>query len=99
MQYYIGMPLQKSFACDFSLTIPNNDINSNMNSTEIKPEVLRTYLATKINNEMKIAAAIAIASCVEPTKDNIVPYTLDKNVVVKVAEAVAKMAKETGDCR
>ena len=48
---------------------------------------------------MKIAAANAIASCVEPTKDNLLPYTLDKNVVSKVSEAVAKAAKETGVCR
>ena len=51
--------------------------------------------ATKINNEMKIAAAHAIANCVKPTKDNILPYTLDKGVVPKVAEAVRKAAIET----
>ena len=48
---------------------------------------------------MKVAAAEAIASCVEPTKDNIMPYTLDKNVVVKVSEAVARVARQTGVCR
>ena len=52
--------------------------------------------AVKINNEMKIAAANALASCVEPTKDKILPSTLDKNVVIKVAEAVRKIAIETG---
>ena len=55
--------------------------------------------AVKINNEMKIAAANALAGCVQPTKDNLLPYTLDKNVVKRVAEAVAKTAKETGVCR
>ena len=79
-----------------------NDFKNQINNSLAFPGVFRGALdakATKINNEMKIAAAEAIASCVEPTKDNILPYTLDKNVVTKVAEAVAKMAKETGVCR
>ena len=79
-----------------------SDFKNQINNSLAFPGVFRGALdakATKINNEMKIAAAEAIASCVEPTKDNILPYTLDKNVVAKVAEAVAKMAKETGVCR
>jgi len=79
-----------------------SDFKNQINNSLAFPGVFRGALdakATKINNEMKIAAAEAIASCVEPTKDNIMPYTLDKNVVTKVAEAVAKMAKETGVCR
>ena len=79
-----------------------SDFKNQINNSLAFPGVFRGALdakATKINNEMKIAAAEAIASCVEPTKDNILPYTLDKNVVTKVAEAVAKMAKETGVCR
>ena len=66
------------------------------------PGVFRGALdakAVRINNEMKIAAAAAIAGCVRPTKDNILPYTLDKNVVNKVAEAVKKTAIETGVVR
>jgi len=79
-----------------------SDFKNQINNSLAFPGVFRGALdakATKINNEMKIAAAEAIASCVEPTKDNILPHTLDKNVVTKVAEAVAKMAKETGVCR
>ena len=79
-----------------------SDFKNQINNSLAFPGVFRGALdakATKINNEMKIAAAVAIASCVEPTKDNILPYTLDKNVVTKVAAAVAKMAKETGVCR
>ena len=79
-----------------------SDFKNQINNSLAFPGVFRGALdakATKINNEMKIAAAEAIASCVEPTKDNILPYTLDKNVVSKVAEAVSKMAKETGVCR
>jgi malate dehydrogenase (oxaloacetate-decarboxylating) len=79
-----------------------SDFPNQINNSLAFPGVFRGALdakATKINNEMKIAAAEAIASCVEPTKDNIMPHTLDKNVVVKVAEAVKKTAIETGVCR
>ena len=56
-------------------------------------------LASCINNEMKLAAAYAIAGCVAPIKDRILPYTLDRNVVPKVADAVKKAAVETGAVR
>jgi malate dehydrogenase (oxaloacetate-decarboxylating) len=79
-----------------------SDFPNQINNSLAFPGVFRGALdskAVKINNEMKIAAATAIASCVNPAKDNILPYTLDNNVVPKVAEAVAKVAKETGVCR
>ena len=79
-----------------------SDFPNQINNSLGFPGVFRGALdakATKINNEMKIAAANALAGCVEPTKDNILPYTLDKGVVPKVAAAVAKAAKETGVCR
>jgi malate dehydrogenase (oxaloacetate-decarboxylating) len=79
-----------------------SDFPNQINNSLGFPGIFRGVLdakATKINNEMKIAAANALASCVEPTKDRILPYTLDKSVVPKVAEAVAKIAKETGVCR
>ena len=41
---------------------------------------------------MKVAAAKAIAACVVPTEDNILPHTLDKKVHEAVAEAVKKAA-------
>ena len=79
-----------------------SDFPNQINNSLAFPGVFRGALdakATKINDEMKIAAANAIASCVEPTKNNLLPYTLDKSVVPKVAKAVAKIAKETGVCR
>ncbi len=79
-----------------------SDFPNQINNSLGFPGIFRGALdakALKINNEMKIAAANALASCVEPTKDNILPYTLDKSVVHKVAAAVAKAAKETGVCR
>jgi len=79
-----------------------SDFPNQINNSVAFPGVFRGALdakATVINNEMKLAAASAIASCVEPKKDNILPYTLDKQVSVKVAEAVKKAAIETGVCR
>lgn len=79
-----------------------SDFQNQINNSLAFPGVFRGTFdakATKINNEMKIAAAHAIASCVKPTKDKILPYTLDKIVVPKVAEAVRKAAIETGVVR
>lgn len=79
-----------------------SDFPNQINNSLVFPGIFRGALdakATKINNEMKIAAAKAIASFIEPTKDNILPHTLDKKVVLKVAEAVKKAAIETNVCR
>ena len=79
-----------------------SDFPNQINNSLAFPGVFRGALdakATMINNEMKIAAAHALANCINPTKDNILPYTLDKNVVPKVAEAVRKAAIETGVVR
>ncbi|MBI2652472.1 NADP-dependent malic enzyme [Candidatus Woesearchaeota archaeon] len=79
-----------------------SDFPNQINNSLSFPGVFRGALdakATKINNEMKIAAAHALANCIVPTKDNILPYTLDKQVVPKVAEAVKKAAIETGVIR
>tara|TARA_Y100000310_G_scaffold344724_2_gene459062 strand:+ start:4789 stop:5970 length:1182 start_codon:yes stop_codon:yes gene_type:complete len=79
-----------------------SDFPNQINNSLAFPGVFRGALdakATKINDEMKVAAANAIANCIEPTADNILPYTLDKKVASKVAEAVAKTAIETGVVR
>lgn len=79
-----------------------SDFPNQINNSLAFPGVFRGALdakAVKINNEMKIAAAHALADCVEPTKDNILPYTLDKQVVPKIAEAVKKAAIEIGVVR
>ncbi|MBI3034920.1 NADP-dependent malic enzyme [Candidatus Woesearchaeota archaeon] len=79
-----------------------SDFPNQINNSLAFPGVFRGALdskATTINYEMKIAAAHALANCIIPTKDNILPYTLDRNVVPKVAEAVRKAAIETGVVR
>ena len=52
-----------------------------------------------INNEMKIAAAYAIASMIpaeQLSDENIVPSALDRTVADAVAKAVMKAAKDSG---
>ena len=55
-----------------------------------------------INDEMKIAAAHAIAAIVTDTElnaDYIMPKGMDFRVAPKVAAAVAKVAMESGEAR
>lgn len=55
--------------------------------------------ATRITDEMKIAAAHAIADYQKPSADNILPNILDKGVTIAVAKAVAEAAKMCGCSR
>ncbi len=56
--------------------------------------------ATRITAEMKLAASLALASCVEqPDAGKIVPSVFDKNVVKRVAKAVKKAAIKAGVVR
>lgn len=58
--------------------------------------------ATDITDEMKIAAAHAIAETIDSrslTPDYIVPSVFDKNVVQRVSEAVSEVAVEQGIAR
>ena len=79
-----------------------SDFPNQVNNSLGFPGVFRGALdanALKINNEMKIAAAHALAGCVVPKKDKILPYTLENHIVPKVAEAVRKAAVESGVVR
>jgi malate dehydrogenase (oxaloacetate-decarboxylating) len=77
-----------------------SDYPNQINNSLAFPGVFRGALDSRarlINNEMKIAAAEAIAFYIKnPTKDNILPSTLDKGVAKTVAEAVKKAAIESG---
>ncbi len=56
--------------------------------------------ATRISSGMKIAAAYALAECVEsPTADNILPNPLDKSIPRKIADAVKAAAIHEGISR
>ncbi len=76
-----------------------SDLPNQVNNVLGFPGVFRGAMdarAPRITLSMKLAAALAIASCVEnPTRDLIIPASLDKKVAQRVAEAVyaAAMAK------
>ncbi len=82
-----------------------SDFPNQINNVLAFPGIFRGALDVRakcINHEMKKAAALAIANCVKPEElnaDYIIPSALDKTVAKKVAEAVAKAARETGVAR
>lgn len=82
-----------------------SDFPNQINNVLVFPGIFRGALdcrAKDINDEMKIAAAKAIADYIpesELTAENIIPSALDKNVSKAVAEAVIKAAKDSGAAR
>ncbi|MDE6148537.1 MAG: NADP-dependent malic enzyme [Ruminococcus sp.] len=82
-----------------------SDFPNQINNVLVFPGIFRGALdcrAKDINDEMKIAAAKAIADYIpesELTADNIIPSALDKNVSSAVAKAVIKAAKDSGVAR
>lgn len=82
-----------------------SDYPNQINNVLAFPGVFRGALdvrASDINEEMKIAAALAIASLVgenDLKSDYIIPSPFDKRVAAAVAAAVAKAAVETGVSR
>jgi malate dehydrogenase (oxaloacetate-decarboxylating) len=75
-----------------------SDLPNQVNNVLAFPGIFRGALsakATSITPAMKLAAAHAIADCiVKPTKDVVIPSTLDMTVADKVAKAVSKAWKE-----
>ena len=78
-----------------------SDYPNQINNVLAFPGIFRGALdvhATKINEEMKLAAAYAISSIIsdeELSKDYIVPGAFDKRVVPAVAKAVSEAAIKT----
>ena len=79
-----------------------SDFPNQINNVLAFPGIFRGALdcrATDINEEMKVAAAMAIASLIsdeELKADYIIPSPFDKRVAPAVAQAVKKAAIETG---
>ncbi|WP_456298921.1 NAD(P)-dependent malic enzyme [Maledivibacter halophilus] len=79
-----------------------SDFPNQINNVLAFPGIFRGALdirATDINEEMKIAAAKAIANIIEEDELNpeyIIPDPFDKRVALKVAVAVAKAAMDSG---
>lgn len=82
-----------------------SDFPNQVNNVLAFPGIFRGALdakATDINEEMKIAAAYAIASLIsedELKEEYVIPYAFDERVGKKVAEAVYKAAVESGVAR
>ncbi len=82
-----------------------SDFPNQVNNVLAFPGIFRGALdvrAKDINDEMKLAAAKAIASIIsddELNADNIIPNGFNENVTKEVARAVAEAARETGVAR
>lgn len=82
-----------------------SDLPNQINNVSVFPGLFKGALevrASQINEEMKIAAAMAIANSI-PEEDlndeNIIPSCLDKSLVDKISNAVKQVAKDTGVAR
>lgn len=80
-----------------------SDFPNQINNVLAFPGIFRGALdvrATKVTEGMKLAAASAIAACVdEPTAGEVVPSVFDERVAVAVAAAVAAAARAEGVAR
>lgn len=93
------MPDVAKLAGAFIVATGRSDFPNQVNNSLAFPGIFKGALnirAKKITDEMKLAAAEAIASLVEkPTPEKIIPFSLDRNVVLAVAEAVKKAYKNS----
>jgi malate dehydrogenase (oxaloacetate-decarboxylating) len=80
-----------------------SDFPNQINNVLAFPGIFRGALdvrATRISEGMKLAAAVAIAGCVEsPSAGEVVPSVFDGRVVEAVAEAVSATARSEGVAR
>ena len=82
-----------------------SDFANQINNVLVFPGVFRGALdcgAKEINEEMKLAAAKALAAHIpedELNEENVIPSALDKSVASEVAAAVAEAAKRSGAVR
>ena len=82
-----------------------SDCANQINNVLAFPGIFRGALdarAKDINDQMKLAAARALAELIPPEElreDNIIPSAFDKRVAPAIAAAVARAARETGVAR
>ncbi len=99
------MPDKAKEAGAYIVGTGRSDFANQINNVLAFPGIFRGALearASDINEEMKLAAAYAIAGYIpenELSADNIIPSALDKNVALTVAEAVKKAAVTSGVAR
>ncbi len=99
------MPDKAKEAGAYIVGTGRSDFANQINNVLAFPGIFRGALearASDINEEMKLAAAYAIAGYIpenELSVDNIIPSALDKNVALTVAEAVKNVAVKSGVAR
>ena len=82
-----------------------SDFPNQINNVLVFPGIFRGALdcgATAITEEMKLAAAVALANHIpehELNEENIIPSALDRSVAFEIAEAVKRAAIEQGVTR
>ena len=98
-------PLAKEVRPDAIICTGRSDYPNQVNNVLCFPALFRGALdvrASEINDEMKVAAAHAIADLVTPDELNaeyILPQPFDPRIKDAVAAAVAKAARRTGAAR
>lgn len=99
------MPEEAKAAGARIVSTGRSDYPNQINNVLVFPGMFRGAFdvrAREINEEMKMAAANALASLIseaELSEDYIIPRAFDPRVGVSVAKAVAKAAQETGVAR
>ena len=99
------MPDLAKKAGAFIVGTGRSDFENQINNVLAFPGIFKGALsvrASTINDEMKMAASVAIAELIEDSElkaDYIIPKAFDMRVGKAVAEAVAKAAKDTGVAR
>lgn len=99
------MPEAAKNAGAFVVGTGRSDYPNQINNVVAFPGVFKGALAVRakdINEEMKLAAAYAIAESVDESKlnaDNILPDPFDRNIPKAVAKAVAEAAIKSGAAR
>ena len=99
------MPEAAKSAGAFVVGTGRSDYPNQINNVVAFPGVFKGALAVRakdINEDMKLAAAYAIADSVDESKlnaDNILPDPFDRNIPKAVAKAVAEAAIKSGTAR
>ncbi len=91
----------KKGGASITATGRSND-NNQINNVLAFPGIFKGAIAaqaTTINNEMKQAAAHALANHTTPTKEQLLPQALDKTLAQTIANAVEQAAKKTNVTR
>ena len=71
-----------------------SDFANQINNALVFPGIFRglfDHKKSKVTQEIKIATAKAVASCVEPSKEKILPDLTDKEIVKRIVESIGNI--------